>query len=284
MIRPGRFLRQISRHMRREKRLSVGSFLVLAIVLILVDIFWIASISITGEYQRMLNTVRMEVFLIDAVPDSTLNVVKEALVTIDGVAAVDFISKDEAARILESELGPGILEGLDENPLPRSFILSFDRLFRLEELDAMERRIMRLSGVDMVEFGRPWIEKVEYVGKLLRRIGYVVGGIILFVVMLTMANTNRLTARSKSRDFFQLKLLGAGPSYLLYPFLAEGFLSACIAAALGWILLHYISDQVSFTAITLALPSVRDIAVYSFLAGVTGIIGAYLGIRRLLIS
>jgi len=99
-----------------------------------------------------------------------------------------------------------------------------------------------------------------------------------------MANTNRLTARSKSKDFFQLRLLGAGPSYLIYPFLAEGFLSAFIAAGLGWIVLFYIFEQVSFSSFTIMLPNWTEIIVYAVLAGVTGIIGAYLGIRRLLIS
>jgi cell division protein FtsX len=99
-----------------------------------------------------------------------------------------------------------------------------------------------------------------------------------------MANTNRLTARSKSTDFFQLKLLGAGPSYLLYPFLAEGFLSAFIAAVLGWAAMYYLAGRVSVATITLVLPSVFDVAIYALLAGLTGMAGAYLGIRRLLIS
>jgi len=284
MIRAGRFLRQISRHMRREKRLSLGSFLVLAIVLVLVDLFWIASGTINNEYRKLLTNVRMEVFLSDTIPDSVLTVVKDALASFEGVSSIDYISKDEAARQLQSQFGSGILDGLDENPLPRSFVLHFNHLLHLGDLDAMESRLQRLEGVDGVEFGRPWIQKIEHSGKLLRRIGIIVGTLILFVVLLTMANTNRLTARSKSRDFFQLKLLGAGPSYVLYPFLAEGFLSAFIAAALGWVLVYYLADQVSFTTFVLVFPNIPDIVIYSLVAGLTGMIGAYLGIRRLLIS
>ncbi len=284
MIRAGRFLRQISRHMRREKRLSLGSFLVLAIVLVLVDLFWIASGTINNEYRKLLTNVRMEVFLSDTIPDSVLTVVKDALTSFEGVSSIDYISKDEAARQLQSQFGSGILDGLDENPLPRSFVLHFNHLLHLGDLDAMESRLQRLEGVDGVEFGRPWIQKIEHSGKLLRRIGIIVGTLILFVVLLTMANTNRLTARSKSRDFFQLKLLGAGPSYVLYPFLAEGFLSAFIAAALGWVLVYYLADQVSFTTFVLVFPNIPDIVIYSLVAGLTGMIGAYLGIRRLLIS
>ncbi len=284
MIRAGRFLRQISRHMGREKRLSLGSFLVLAIVLVLVDLFWIASGTINNEYRKLLTNVRMEVFLSDTIPDSVLTDVRNALESFEGVSSVDYISKDEAARQLESQFGSGILDGLDENPLPRSFVLHFNHLLHLGDLDAMESRLKRLSGVGGVEFGRPWIQKIEHSGRLLWRIGIIVGAIILFVVLLTMANTNRLTARSKSRDFFQLKLLGAGPSYVLYPFLAEGFLSALIAAALGWVLVYYLAQQVSFTSFSLVVPNIQDIALYALVAGLTGMAGAYLGIRRLLIS
>lgn len=284
MIRASRFLRQVSRHMRREKRLSLGSFLVLTIVLMLVDLFWIASGTINHEYGKLLSDVRMEVFLSDTIPDSVLNVVKNALESFEGVSSVDYISKDDAARLLENQFGSGILDGLDENPLPRSFVLHFNHLLHLGDLEAMESRLKRLEGVDAVEFGRPWIQKIEHSGRLLQRIGIIVGAIILFVVLLTMANTNRLTARSKSRDFFQLKLLGAGPSYVLYPFLSEGFLSGFLAAALGWVLVYYFARQVSFTTFELVVPAIKDIVFYSLLAGLTGLIGAYLGIRRLLIS
>ncbi len=284
MIRPSRFLRQISRHIRREKRLSLGSFLVLAIALILIDLFWIGSINLNDQYQQILKTVRMEVFLSDSVPDSALPVMEQALLALADVSSVSFTSKEEAARILENDLGAGILEGLEENPLPRSYIIFFGRTKNLEALNALENQLVRLEGIEAIEFGRPWIQKVENIGRNIRRIGYAVGGLILCVVLLTMANTNRLTARSKSRDFFQLRLLGAGPSYLIYPFLAEGFLSAFIAAMLGWVLLFYIADQVTFSAFTIILPSLGDTLIYSILAGITGIVGAWLGIRRLLLS
>ncbi len=284
MIRPGRFFRQVSRHIKREKRLTLGSFLVLAIALILIDLFWIASINLNQQYRQILSTVSMEVFLSDSVPDSALAAIETALKSLDDVASVNFISKDEAAQILEQDLGGGIMEGLEDNPLPRSFIIFFSRGRNLAQLDDLAGRLMKLKGVDGIEFGRPWIQKMENIGHTLRRVGYGVGGLILFVVLLTMANTNRLTARSKSKDFFQLGILGAGPSYLIYPFIAEGFLSAFIAAGLGWGLLYYLTDKVTFADFTVMLPQPVDVLIYAFAAGVTGVIGAYLGIRRLWLS
>ncbi len=284
MIRPGRFFRQIGRHIMREKRVSLGSFLVLAIVLILIDIFWIASINITRQYDEILKKVKMELFLSKALPDSLVPVLKSSLLSLETVDSISFISKEMAARILENDLGPGILDELEDNPLPRSFTLHFNRPLSLNELDTLQSRLVKMEGVEAVEFGRPWMEKVENFGRTLRIIGYAAGALILFVVLLTMANTNRLTARSKSQDFFQLKLLGAGPSYLVYPFLAEGFLSAFIAAALGWAFVIYVADKVTFADFVLTLPGLDNILIYGLLAGLTGTAGAYLGIRRFIIS
>ena len=284
MIRPGRFFRQIGRHIMREKRLSLGSFLVLAIVLILIDIFWIASINITRQYDEILKKVKMELFLSKALPDSLVPVLKSSLLSIEEVDSISFVSKEMAARILENDLGPGILDELEDNPLPRSFTLHFNRSLSLNELDILQSRLVKMEGVEAIEFGRPWIEKVENFGRTLRIVGYAAGALILFVVLLTMANTNRLTARSKSQDFFQLKLLGAGPSYLVYPFLAEGFLSAFIGAALGWAFIIYAADKVTFAAFVLTLPGLDKILIYGLLAGLTGTAGAYLGIRRFIIA
>lgn len=282
MMRPQRFLRQLSRHFRREKRLSLGSFMVLLIILILVDLFWVASTNINDQYQNILKTATMDVYLTDDVPDSLLPFLEVTLLQFEDVAFVDYTSRDAAAQELSREFGANILDGLDYNPLPRSYTISFYKGKSLSDLDMMAGQLQDLQGVDTVDFGREWIQKVENVGVGLRRIGYFVGGIILFVVLLTMANTNRLTARTKLQEFTQLKLLGAGPSYLLYPFLMEGFLSAFIAAAVGWAILLSLLEQVSFTEFTLILPTMRDIGLYCLAAGLTGTAGAYLGIRRFL--
>jgi cell division transport system permease protein len=284
MISCGRFARQAGRHIKKEIRLSLGSFLVLVIVMVLIDLFWIASINISQQYRQMLSDVRMEVYLSETVPDSAISVLNSTLGSLVGVSSVEFVSKDDAARALTADLGAGILDGLDSNPLPRSFVLRFSQISDLAALDAMQSRLTRLNGVDGVEFGRPWIAKIEADGRTITRISYSVGGMILLVVLLTMANTNRLTARSKSQDFFQLRLLGAGPGFLVYPFLAEGFLSGSIAAIIGWVGLYYGVDRLAYFSQALLFPPWYQILVYTFLAGVTGAAGAYLGIRRFLIS
>jgi len=284
MINFNQLMRPVGRHVLQDKMISLGSFLVLLIALILIDFFWVASININKQYEEALKTVRMEIFLSDSIPETVLPTIKQSLLSYQEVDSVDFISKEEAAHLLESDLGTGILDDLEENPLPRSFVVHFGRAVSLATLDEIQSRIAKMTGVTAIEYGRPWIEKVEKIGRGFRRVGYLVGGLILFVVLLTMANTNRLTARSKSHDFFQLKLLGAGPMYLVYPFLADGFLSGFVAAILGWILLFYIASQVVLSGFVPVFPSFGQIFVYSILAGMAGMFGAYLGIRKLLVS
>ncbi len=274
--------RQIFRQLNRGKRLALGSFLVLFITLLLVDLFWIGGLNSREYYSRLLDQVKMEVFIFDDHPDSLIPATADSLKNITDVDSLMYISKDDAAAILENDLGPGILNQLETNPLPRSFVLSFRGGMNLSDLEAVEGRIMQLAGIDTIEYGRQWIAKVERTGDIVRRLGFGLGLLIVMIVLLTMANTNRLMARSKSNEFFQLSLLGAGDVYLVIPFLAEGFLSGLVAAILGWVLVYFVHDQVSFAQFTIYLPDITYIAAYCLGAGIIGMIGAYFGIRRML--
>jgi cell division transport system permease protein len=277
-------IRQVIRHIGREKWLFLGSVLVLAILLLLVDLFWIASLSLEAQYRQAMSTVAVETYLNDAVPEGNLAALETALKTIPNVASVAFVSKADAAGILESDLGEGILDVLEENPLPRSFILRFNRPMTLAALDECAGRIRAMAGVDAVEFGRPWIEKMERLDRNLHQAMFLLGGLIVFVVLLTLASTNRLSAKGKAPDFFQLKLLGAGPSYLIIPFLAEGFLSGLLAALLSWGAIFYIAGNITIAAFALNFPSPGGVLVYVLAAGLVAMTGAYLGIRKYVVA
>lgn len=284
MIGSRLFFKQILRHAGREKRLSLGSFLVMLIILILLDIFWVGSLTINYQYRELLSGVKMEIFLDDLFPEKNLPDLRVALREFEGVSMVKYISAREAALILADELGPGLIDGLDSNPLPRSFEIQFGKMLTLAQLDAMRDNLRRIDHIQLIEYQRPWIAKMEKIGQNMRLAGYLIGSVILSIVLLTTANTHRLTARSKSRDFEQLKLLGAGPDYLLYPFLAEGFFSTLIAAVLGWGIILYLISRVSFASFPLLLPDWDQIIILTLGAGLLGLAGAYLGIRKFLRS
>lgn len=284
MIGSRLFFKQILRHAGREKRLSLGSFLVMLIILILLDIFWVGSLTINYQYRELLSGVKMEIFLDDLFPEKNLPDLRVALREFEGVSMVKYISAREAALILADELGPGLIDGLDSNPLPRSFEIQFGKMLTLAQLDAMRDNLRRIDHLELIEYQRPWIAKMEKIGQNMRLAGYLIGSVILSIVLLTTANTHRLTARSKSRDFEQLKLLGAGPDYLLYPFLAEGFFSTLIAAVLGWGVILYLISRVSFASFPLLLPDWDQIIIFTLGAGLLGLVGAYLGIRKFLRS
>lgn len=273
-------IRQVLGHINREKWLFLGSVLVLAILLLLVDIFWIASLSLDAQTRQVTGTVAMEIYLNDSLPEADLPTLETALRALPDAASVAFVSKEDAAGILEADLGEGILDVLEENPLPRSYVLRFRGPMPLERLDAAAGRIEAMAGVDAVEFGRPWIEKMERLSRHLHRAMYFLGALIVFVVLLSLAGTNRLSAKGKSADFFQLRLLGAGPAYLTFPFLAKGFLAGLAAAALSWAGGYYLAARITFTSLTVTLPSMGEVVAFTLAAAVVAMLGAYLGIRK----
>lgn len=273
-------IRQVLMHIGREKWLFLGSALVLAVLLLLVELFWIATLSLDAQTRQVMSAVAMEIYLNDSIPDAGLPAMEMALKAIPDVDTVTFVSKDDAAGILEADLGAGLLDVLEENPLPRSFVLRFRRPMTLAALDAAAERIDALAGVEAVEFGRPWIEKMERLNRNLHQAMYFLGGLIVFVVLLSLAGTNRLSAKGKAVDLFQMGLLGAGPAHLTFPFLAEGFMAGLLAAVLSWAGVYYLAGNITFVSLPLTLPSVHEIIVFTLTSALVATAGACLGIRK----
>ena len=66
----------------------------------------------------MRDRLEMEAFLREPVTVDQRLAIERAARGVEGVETVDYISKDEAARIFKQEFGEDITQVLDFNPLP----------------------------------------------------------------------------------------------------------------------------------------------------------------------
>ena len=68
--------------------------------------------------------------------------------------------------------------------------------------------------------------------------------------------------------------------FIAVPFLIEGFAMAGLAAALGWLIVFYGQQEITFTHLEIVIPSSNDIVAFCVGCGVIGLISGYLGIRK----
>lgn len=275
-------MRELLRNLYRNPGTALGSLLSLTLLFLLFDLFWIAAGTSQMFYANLVSDVQMDVFLSEELPDSSIAGLTTEIGQLGGVSSVTFISKDVARQELAAEVGMDLLVGYDLlNPLPRSFVLTFspDHL-NLTSMAEIEDKLAVLPGVTDVVYSRNWLEKVERTKQVILRLGLILGAIIFLTAFISSTNNIRLMTRARAVGFRQMLLLGAGKMFIAIPFLIEGFLMAGLAALLGWLVVFYGRQEITFTQIEIVMPVSNDILAFCVGCGVIGLISGYLGIRK----
>jgi len=281
MTRFGFIIRKFFGNLLSRPLAALGSILSLALLFLLFNLIWISSLTIHNYYDKIISDIEIEVFLDDAIPDSTVAIINDALETLDGIDTITYISREKAREQLDDLMGVDLLEGFETNPLPRSFVISFQQDYlNTENLNRLSNDLKRMAGVTDIFYPSGWLSKAEYTKMITSEVLMLLGIVIAIAVVLNTIQFIILSARTRAEELVQLRLLGAGPIFLALPYILEGIFYTMVASVSGWVLLYYTADLYSFRDIELILPNVEEIIYFCQAASLIGMIGGYLGIRR----
>ena len=274
-------VKEMARNLYRNFGTALGSLLSLTLLFLLFDLFWVAAGTSRTFYLSFISDLQMDVFVTEETSDTALVALEDSVRRTPGVSDITYVSKQQARLELSGQVGTDLLVGYDSlNPLPRSFILTFQpEYLNLNEIRRIEARLGALNGVSEVNYSRRWLEKVEETRAIILQVGLGLGVIILLAALLSSANNIRLMARARAVGFRQMLLLGAGRFFIAAPFILEGFFMAATAAALGWVIIYYGQQQVTFSQFEIVVPLRDHIIAFCLACGVIGMFSGYLGIR-----
>jgi len=262
---------------------AISSFLSLLLLFLLFDLVWIGTLTASHYYDQMIANIDMEIFIDDRLPDSTTSVLSAALRRLDGVATVEYVSRDDARARLYDLMGSDLLEGFDENPLPRSLIVTFKpELLNSMWLERFTNNVKRLQGVAEIFYARDWLNKAQTGKMIVGRVLLFLGLVIFLASGLNLIQTVRLSMRARWAELMQLNLLGAGRRFCALPYWLEGVFFAVVSAVAGWCIIMYGSLYLSYGDIIITYPSLIQILYFCLGAGAVGLLGAYVGSRRAL--
>lgn len=284
MTRVKYVLKELVRNIYRNPATSFGSFLSLALLFLLFDIFWIAARTSDRFYDEVVSELKVELFIPESVEDSAIAGLGDKLFSLEGVRQVDFVSREQARRELASLVGVDLLVDYDSlNPLPRSFTLRVDN-DKLTSLlmEELADSLSRITGSQSIYYSRNWLAKAEQTRKVFSTAGFALGLLILLAALVSSANNIRMLARVRNAELRQLLLVGAGKLFATMPFLLEGLLLSGLAAAAGWFAIIYAHQNVEFSQLTILLPLQDEIILFIAACSLLGAISGYLGARRML--
>lgn len=244
-------------HIRESFRLffraKLSSFLTfvsttIAVVLIVISFFLYVSSEKLENYLK--ENINISVFLKDPVQKNKIENYKEELVQTGFIAAVEYISKEDAVEIFVKETGEDFRKILDYNPLPASFNLKLKSQYA--DSDSLKIVINTLSGFQWID---EIVRKDNFIQKLLSYIKefrlYVVSLTILIILvsLYLVYSTVKLIINSRTEEFETMKLVGAKLSTIKMPVILNGLIiglfSAFAAGILFYLIMAYAGNYIS---------------------------------------
>jgi cell division transport system permease protein len=140
------------------------------------------------------------------------------------VAAVRVITADQALKDFRATSGFGkALDALSDNPLPNTMIVTPTLAASTTEgTVALKTSIAALSDVDTVQLDTEWVQRLNAMLEVLRRVVWLIGGLLGIGVVLVVGNTIRLDILNRRAEIEVMKLVGATDGFARRPFLYSG--------------------------------------------------------------
>ena len=158
----------------------------------------------------------------------------------------DFISKKDAANKLSEEIGEDFIDYLGYNPLYDSYDIFFtsDNVNNLF-IDQLVEEFKNESFVEEVTYDAPLIDLINKNILILKQWSLIIGSIFLFISIILMNNTIRLSVYSNRLNIKTMQLVGATKFFIKKPFIIThiklGVLSSVISSVLLVVILYYLN-------------------------------------------
>jgi cell division transport system permease protein len=205
----------------------IGITLVLTLVGALF-VFLLVTQAVTHHFKEQLT---VQVMLKENAPESEVTLLKKQIEGEDYSGEVKLTTKEEAAAIMQEELGEEFVEFLGYNPLPASIDIHVSPDFT--DVNQLNSAVSSLEGNE-------WVEEVIYQKSLLQLVnenmaklglGMLVLGILFLVIAVVLiVNTIELAIFSQRFIIKSMQLVGATHWFIQRPFLRRGLWYGAISS------------------------------------------------------
>jgi cell division transport system permease protein len=263
----------------------------MAIAFLIFDAFILIFVNIDYWTVERGRSLTMSIYFKEAPERIVLEGIKKELLHFPGVTIKRFISQPDAMESLRRQLGDkaGLLDGLEENPLPASLEIILSRDKSEDSLPyRLKTRLERIDIVDEVQYSQEWIKRLQAIMEAIKLIGIVFGGLLFLAALFIIINTIKLTIYFRKDEIEILKLVGASNRFVKIPFLIEGSIQGFLggSAALIILFLVYIilitrvDLRVGFVSLDIIFLSPQFILSLLLLSIVIGLIGSSISLGR----
>ncbi len=297
------FTQEAFRALRRNGAPSMAAIVTTVTTVILLGVLIPVFQTTQAKSESVRDSLEFRTAIYDDATPAEISALQRKLEAIPHVASVTFISKGEALRELEKDLGKSksedLLAQLHDNPLPANFQIKADDASNLDAVRAAVTPVgpngkpQPISPIIQDVFDRQQeSQQIEQVTSALKIVLTVITALLILASLMLVGNTIRLSIYTRRREVEVMRLVGATRWFIRWPFMIEGvvvgFAGGLIAILILWLgkitIVDPLSDTFSFLAAqnnsTLSFPAL--VAILFGAAVLVSAVGSGVTLRRFL--
>jgi len=227
-----RALRDISKH----RFLNIVSAVTIALSILIISTLFIFFNNINAVITVWTKGIRIIAYLNPDVSDIDLPDIKSKIAPLQGIQKIRFISKHDALSKLKEQMRrqASLFENLQENPLPDAFEIRLNPSLQTEaDIESIAIQIESIRGIDSVEYGQTWLNRLTAFLNLFRLIALSMSGLFFLAIVFIVANTIRLVLYSRRDEIEIMRLVGATDQFIKTPFYIEGIIQGALGGITG---------------------------------------------------
>ncbi len=220
---------------------------VIAAVLVLLGVYALVVVNLQAALSGWQEDVHVSAYFNADVSAADQLTAQATIATRTEVASVELVTAPMAAAWMKErvpEVGPLLVE-LGDSALPASLEVSLRPASTSPAaMDGFAASLSATGQFAEIDYGREWVERAAAFLATLSLLGGVLGIILVVAALFLVGNTIHLVVYARRDELEILRLVGATESYIVTPFLIEGFLEGLVASAFALAILQFVHHGV----------------------------------------
>ena len=249
------------------------SIISIALVLFLMGLIILMGLLGNKLSVYVKENMSFSIVLKDNVGDLDVKRMQKNLESLPYIKSTEYISKEQAARELEDELGENPENFLGFNPLQASIEVKLHSEYaNPDSLKLIENKIKNYTSVSELLYRKDMMELVQH---NMKRVGLVLLGLaamLMIISFVLISNTIRLLIYSKRFLIHTMRLVGATAGFIRRPFIWYNVVSGIIAAILAICMLtaslYYLQAELTGFIQILDIPTLLIVYAAVLLLGI----------------
>ncbi|MDR0430190.1 MAG: permease-like cell division protein FtsX [Tannerellaceae bacterium] len=244
--------------MAENKKISSVSFfnsrftsiISISLVLFLMGIIFLMGLLGNKLSDYVKENISFSVVLKDDQNEAGIKRIQKNLNDLPFIKSTEYISKEQAARELEEELGENPETFLGYNPLQASIeVKLYSAYANPDSLQVIERKIRSYTSVSDLLYRKDMMQVVNENMKRVSLVLFTLAVMLMIISFVLISNTIRLLIYSKRFLIHTMQLVGATADFIRRPFINYNIVSGILASILAILMLigalYYLQSELS---------------------------------------